>query len=94
MEDLNVTAIVIYSNPAWFCDTCKKAHHILYVENIYKSKSKHYCPLCVPQDVKDKAEYVDQCRKKVDYVEPIKKIQAEKPIIPKMLKKVGQNKLF
>jgi hypothetical protein len=60
-----IKAIVNPSNPAWFCKTCCKAHHILY----RVSRNENYCPSCVPDEVKEKAEYVNQIGEPVTIIE-------------------------
>ena len=48
----------IVSQPGtWFCKKCGKAHDRLYI-NIYDKN--HYCPDCVPQDIKDQSVDVNQ----------------------------------
>lgn len=47
----------IVSKDTWYCNKCGKKHDRLYI-NVYDSN--HYCPDCVPQDVKDQSVDVNQ----------------------------------
>jgi hypothetical protein len=48
---------------AWFCQNCHDTSDILYIDE----EDKRYCHRCVPTDVKEKAEYMNQIRKPVEY---------------------------
>lgn len=50
-----IKAILNRSNPAWFCERCKKEHHILYIDG-----NQRYCERCVPEEVKNTAEYCNE----------------------------------
>lgn len=50
-----VFAIVNHCHPAWYCHKCKVPHNILYVKG-----NEHYCPTCVPEEIKFSAIPINQ----------------------------------
>jgi len=50
-----IKAIVIPTDPAWYCPNCCDTHHILYMNN-----KESYCESCVPEPIKSQAVYMNQ----------------------------------
>ena len=53
--------VTSYNN--WYCKDCKKGHGRLYVNTV---DDKHYCPDCVPDDIKVKSIDINQNREVIE----------------------------
>lgn len=61
MRGYAYAAIVTQAN-IWFCKVCKRPHRILYIDDI---KNKHYCELCVPDEIKKHAIKINENGEKI-----------------------------
>ena len=53
----NYECIITSHDYIWYCKNCKRAHGSLYIDNV---NNKHYCELCIPDDVKSKAIKINE----------------------------------